>query len=1049
MNKFVMTAVGVVLAVTTFAGVTINVPDDYATIKAALAAAGTGDTILLAAGTYDASGCESSGFMITLDKGVTLKGAGLAPSATIITGGETRQVLKITSADAVVENLTIRDGLGIGSTTGAGCTIQMSAGLVTNCVISGGEPINTTFETAVYATGGRITGCEIVQVLSDTTTSTYAYWQRAPVYLKNATMDHCDVHGNLSSHKYLGVVTVEGASGLVEFCKIHDNTIKGFEYTYRDGAVAVMNGAVLRDSQIYNNTAIYSANSFYTCAGVSTIAGSGITASTKLNGGAVVERCVITNNIYKLDTDAANTRNVCMAAGVMMGYGSVLRNCLVAKNANTTTKTKSSYTWPISGGVAMSASYSTNAVVENCTIADNAVSFLAMSAALSNGWFDAGAITNTILSGPFYVSGSSAIAFSHCRTDTDRAGDGNVTGDCYFANAANGDYHLTIRSSNVRDAATPLVGVTADLDGLGRPFGPAPDIGCYEYHTDQANACDFLMSGSSAVAGEPFGLTAAAIPAAGVYAYVWTFEKGGATTVVTNLSGNTHTQTLPAAGNYSVSLTVLWGEAGNITATAEAAEAQSLAVYQRRTYVAVGGTGVYPYDTAQNAAGSFADAYAAVYKNNSDPGFIKFAAGTYSGANALDAGGDWLLTVTNGVIVEGATANPADTVIDSTGTRAVKIASEGAALRSFTILSPSNRLAATAYCGYGIDLRAGLAENVVVSNMVTAVYATTAQGYEEGVYMSGGTLRNVEIVGKPKGYSYLYAYGAGTVLYAESGLIDACRIHGNTIHERAIGGVVTVGGDTVMTNSVVFGNTQTYQEDNRGYISKIGKTGGIYAYGNATVVGCTVTNNYSERCAFTPRRAGGIVAEGSAKVVDCVIADNTAQYTNSNEAGTVTAGLALYETASARNCLIVRNYAGYSTKVADAGGVYLPSGAKIESCTVADNVNAGSAAVSGVTAAGTLLNTIVWNNSLSGTPASITYCCTPDAVDGEGNISSDPRFRGNDYRLGGSSPCNGKGSNQAWMTGAKDLAGDDRIIFGRVDIGCYEASDAGVIIILR
>jgi hypothetical protein len=48
-----------------------------------------------------------------------------------------------------------------------------------------------------------------------------------------------------------------------------------------------------------------------------------------------------------------------------------------------------------------------------------------------------------------------------------------------------------------------------------------------------------------------------------------------------------------------------------------------------------------------------------------------------------------------------------------------------------------------------------------------------------------------------------------------------------------------------------------------------------------------------------------------------------------------------------------------------------------------------------------------------------------------------------DYQLDTGSPCIDAGTNQVWMTGAKDLAGNDRVLKGGtrliVDMGAYEA----------
>jgi hypothetical protein len=56
-------------------------------------------------------------------------------------------------------------------------------------------------------------------------------------------------------------------------------------------------------------------------------------------------------------------------------------------------------------------------------------------------------------------------------------------------------------------------------------------------------------------------------------------------------------------------------------------------------------------------------------------------------------------------------------------------------------------------------------------------------------------------------------------------------------------------------------------------------------------------------------------------------------------------------------------------------------------------------------------------------------------------MAYDPLFAApGDYHLRSDSPCNNAGTNQAWMAGAVDLDGRDRILLGTVDIGAYESA---------
>ena len=59
------------------------------------------------------------------------------------------------------------------------------------------------------------------------------------------------------------------------------------------------------------------------------------------------------------------------------------------------------------------------------------------------------------------------------------------------------------------------------------------------------------------------------------------------------------------------------------------------------------------------------------------------------------------------------------------------------------------------------------------------------------------------------------------------------------------------------------------------------------------------------------------------------------------------------------------------------------------------------------------------------------------AYPGTGNITNNPLLKAN-YKLNYSSPCRDTGTNQAWMTGAKDLQNKSRIFNSIVDMGAYE-----------
>ena len=108
-------------------GATIHVPDDYGTIQAAINAAGAGDTVSVAAGTYVEN--------ITMKDGVALIGAG--PNVCKIDGDGAGRMVTCTGcgSDGVrLEGFTITDGDA--EVRAGGMYILNSTAVVVNCVFS-------------------------------------------------------------------------------------------------------------------------------------------------------------------------------------------------------------------------------------------------------------------------------------------------------------------------------------------------------------------------------------------------------------------------------------------------------------------------------------------------------------------------------------------------------------------------------------------------------------------------------------------------------------------------------------------------------------------------------------------------------------------------------------------------------------------------------------------------------------------------------------------------------------------------------------------------
>ncbi|MFH1279914.1 MAG: right-handed parallel beta-helix repeat-containing protein [Candidatus Eisenbacteria bacterium] len=226
-------------------GGTIQVPGDYTLLQAALDAAVSGDTVLVAAGTYDSlfypPGADTARCVAYMKTGVTLLGAGMGQTV-IDAQNQGRGILCYGVSSGRIEGLTVINafseitGAGIFCTQGssptiAGCEVKecgdggiictfASNPLITDCVI----------KDNIYKSGG---GIAIEDGASPTVVNTLIYRNRAPE---------------------AGGVLVRGAgsSGLFINCVIDSNYLNasdapGGGFAVRDGGLTVRNCRVTRN----------------------------------------------------------------------------------------------------------------------------------------------------------------------------------------------------------------------------------------------------------------------------------------------------------------------------------------------------------------------------------------------------------------------------------------------------------------------------------------------------------------------------------------------------------------------------------------------------------------------------------------------------------------------------------------------------------------------------------------------------------------------------------------------------------------------------------
>jgi hypothetical protein len=162
-----------------------------------------------------------------------------------------------------------------------------------------------------------------------------------------------------------------------------------------------------------------------------------------------------------------------------------------------------------------------------------------------------------------------------------------------------------------------------------------------------------------------------------------------------------------------------------------------------------------------------------------------------------------------------------------------------------------------------------------------------------------------------------------------------------------------------------------------------------------------------------------------------------------------------------KNCLVYGNTNTSATLGRGGGGVWMSGGAVVN-CTVATNIASATQGGGVSQSGGGVTNTIVYFNSgtvsdsrnVYQTGGSLVFSCVTPTVAGQGNITDDPLFTslaGLDFRIKANSPCIDKGTNQAWMAGATDLAGTARVLGRDPDMGAYETliPPSGTVITIR
>ena len=236
-----------------------------------------------------------------------------------------------------------------------------------------------------------------------------------------------------------------------------------------------------------------------------------------------------------------------------------------------------------------------------------------------------------------------------------------------------------------------------------------------------------------------------------------------------------------------------------------------------------------------------------------------------------------------------------------------------------------------------------------------------------------------------------------------------------------------------------------------GYDSRTNNAGGgAYCESSARVSNCWLIGNAAyygggsyqgrlEQCLFSSNQAmtGGGAYTGT--LYNCRLEDNRATI------GGAVAYAALYSSILRRN-LASNPFNNAPASTTYGGGAYY--GALIN-CTLLEN----RAVLGGGAYGSVLTNCIAYYNYASQgadnwhaghwPQGSLTYCTTTPLPPGAGNTTNAPLLLAlNNPRLLAGSPGIDAGTNQAWMTGTRDIEGNLRIANGIVDRGAVEFNAA-------
>lgn len=324
--------------------------------------------------------------------------------------------------------------------------------------------------------------------------------------------------------------------------------------------------------------------------------------------------------------------------------------------------------------------------------------------------------------------------------------------------------------------------------------------------------------------------------------------------------------------------------------------------------------------------------------------------------------------------------------------------------------------------------------------VVTSCWWVPARTKAAGLYISGGLVENCLFSGNFTGST-----GYGGAIYMTGGIVRNCTVVNNTSGR----GVVYATGGT-LENSIVWGNTimANYPEVVATSSAVTIRNCFLPALGHdntATVVDSIITNvapAFSDAVGGNYRLTPGSLCIDAGSSVATPHGAQDLDGTPRTIAGGVDIGAYEFDPGTGLRCGIraTREQAFDALTTTLRAIVYNYSGVaeELEYLWQIGETTVGTQPELPLT----LTEYGYHNVTLTVTDASASafqYCCSVPAPTGEGSFTADPLFTASGvYTLPANSPCVNRGRTDPQMFTATDLAGNQRVRQGKVDLGAYE-----------